>query len=158
MKSYLRQRSVEFKDVFIREPKLIWRYYRPFFIKIIGEGKNILMVDGKVGHGGMFDRLKGIISVYAISKVQGREFRIHFDYPFQLEKYLQPNRYDWRINPEVICYSFPSSRPLFLYGECYSPRRLFKRRKCESHFYFGYNILEDINRKYQTSFDWGELY
>ena len=116
------------------------------------------MVDGRVGHGGMFDRLKGIVSVYAISKAQQRDFRIHFTYPFQLEKYLEPNEYDWRIDAADICRHYPAARPLFLYGECYAPRRLFKQRKCESHFYFGYNILDKVNVRYGTSFEWGQLY
>lgn len=150
---------IQLYDSLVREPKLICKYYRPFFLgKKENEGLNIFMVDGRVGHGGMFDRLKGAISVYAISKVHQKDFRIHFTYPFELQKYLEPNSYDWRISSEHVIYSFPHSRPLFLYGECYEPRRLFKKRKCESHFYYGYNSLDKINASYGTSFDWGELY
>ena len=148
---------VQLNDVFIREPQLIWRYYRPF-ASTSKSKRNVFMVDGRVGHGGMFDRLKGIISVYAISKAQQKDFRIHFSYPFELEKYLEPNEYDWRIDAKTINYHFPSARPLFLYGECYSPRRLFKLRNGEAHFYFGYNILDEVNARYGTNFEWGQLY
>ena len=148
---------VQMNDVLIREPKLIWRYYRPFSFSS-SLSRNIFMVDGRVGHGGMFDRLKGIISVYAISKAQKKDFRIHFTYPFELEKYLEPNEYDWRIDAKDINYHFPSARPLFLYGECYSPRRLFKQRNGEAHFYFGYNILDEVNARYGTKYEWGQLY
>ena len=148
---------VQLNDVFIREPRLIWRYYRPFSWKK-SESRNIFMVDGRTGHGGMFDRLKGIISVYAISKAQQKDFRIHFIYPFELEKYLEPKEYDWRIDANDINYHYPSTRPLFLYGECYAPRRLFKQRNHESHFYFGYNILDEINARYGTRYEWGQLY
>ena len=116
------------------------------------------MVDGRTSHGGMFDRLKGIISVYAISKAQQKDFRIHFTYPFDLEKYLEPNEYDWHIDANAINYHYPSSRPLFLYGECYAPRRLFKQRDYEAHFYFGYNILNEVNARYGTHYEWGQLY
>ena len=123
-----------------------------------GGYKYIFMVDGKVGHGGMFDRLKGAISVYAISKVQQKDFRIFFDYPFELQKYLEPNSYDWTIEKKDVVYAYPHSRPLFLYGECYAPDRLFKNRKCEAHFYYGYDSLKEINAKYGTDFEWGQLY
>lgn len=116
------------------------------------------MVDGRVGHGGMFDRLKGIISVYAISKAQKKDFRINFIYPFPLTNYLEPNDYDWRISPDNICYHYPAARPLFLYGECYNPKRLFKNRRCEAHFYYGYDSLDVINKRYGTDFEWGQLY
>lgn len=150
---------IQLYDSLVREPKLIYKYYRPFCAgKKENKGRNIFMVDGRVGHGGMFDRLKGAISVYAISKVQEKDFRIYFNFPFELQKYLEPNVYDWRIAPEDIVYSYPHSRPLFLYGECYDPRRLFKNRRCESHFYYGYNSLEQINTRCGTSFDWGTLY
>ena len=120
--------------------------------------KNIFMVDGRVGHGGMFDRLKGAISVYAISKVHQKDFRIHFTYPFELRKYLVPNEYDWTISDHEIVYLYPHSRPLFLYGECYAPQRLFKNRKYEAHYYYGYDSLGKVNSKFGTDFDWGQLY
>lgn len=55
-------------------------------------------------------------------------------------------------------YSYPHSRPLFLYGECYDPKRLFKNRGYEAHFYYGYDSLDVINEKYGTAFEWGDLY
>ena len=108
--------------------------------------------------GGMFDRLKGLISVYAVAKSQKKDFRIHWTYPFSLEKYLVPNHYDWRVEEASIVYHYPQSRPLFLYGECYAPRRLMKNRHQESHFYYGYNSLKEINKKFSTHYDWGTLY
>lgn len=157
----IRQYLVRMLDVLWREPKMICRCYlngNTCCGRITGSPKNIFIVDGRVGHGGMFDRLKGAISVYAISKIHQKDFRIHFNYPFELQKYLEPNESDWRINESEIQYSFPHSRPLFLYGECYAPQRLFKNRKCEAHYYYGYDSLSKINSKFGTDFDWGQLY
>lgn len=157
----IRQYLVRLLDVLWREPNMIGKYYlngNTCKGQEHGSPKNVLMVDGRVGHGGMFDRLKGAISVYAISKIHQKDFRIHFTYPFELQKYLEPNEYDWRIESDEIVYSYPHSRPLFLYGECFDPKRLFKNRKCESHFYYGYDSLDAINEKYGTSFEWGQLY
>lgn len=156
-----RQFIVRMLDVLWREPKMVCRYYLNSDTckeKDSCSHKNIFMVDGRVGHGGMFDRLKGAISVYAISKIHQKDFRIHFSYPFELQKYLEPNKYDWRIDKGDIQYSFPHSRPLFLYGECYAPQRLFKNRKCEAHFYYGYDSLDIINVRYGTNYEWGQLY
>lgn len=173
----MRQFFVRLLDVLWREPWMIWKYYNvnvrsatigdAFKAKRrkndnnnenFGGNKYILMVDGKVGHGGMFDRLKGAISVYAVSKVQQKDFRIFFDYPFELQKYLEPNSYDWTIEKNDVVYVYPHSRPLFLYGECYAPNRLFKNRSCEAHFYYGYDSLNVINERYGTDFEWGQLY
>ena len=144
-------------DIVWREPKMIFKYYLHHPPKTTNI-KNVFMVDGKVGHGGMFDRLKGAISVYAISKIQQKEFKIYFNYPFELQKYLEPNNYNWLINKEDVVYSYPHSRPLFLYGECYDPKRLFKKRNREAHFYYGYDSLDKINEHYGTAFEWGQLY
>lgn len=157
----IRQYFVRLLDVLWREPKMICRYYlngNTCSGRNTGSPQKIFMVDGRVCHGGMFDRLKGAISVYAISKVQHNDFRIHFTYPFDLRKYLEPNKYDWRIDIHEIVYSYPHSRPLLLYGECYAPQRLFKNRKCEAHYYYGYNSLDVINARYGTNYEWGQLY
>lgn len=154
----MRNFLVQLYDIVVREPNLIFKYYLFKNNKTGDKNRNLFMADGRTTHGGMFDRLKGLISIYAISKVQQRGFKIHFSHPFRLEDYLLPNEYDWLVSGEDICYSFPKSRPLFLYGECYSPRRLMKERNCESHFYYGYNSLADINKRYHTLYEWGQLY
>ena len=153
----MRQYLVKLLDIFWREPRMIAKYYLQRTAKPKSP-KNIFMVDGKVGHGGMFDRLKGAISVYAISKVHKRDFRIYFDYPFELQKYIAPNVHNWLIDKDEVVYSYPHSRPLFLYGECYNPVRLFKKRSIEAHFYYGYDSLDKINAKYGTTYEWGQLY
>lgn len=147
-------------DILIREPRLIFRYYLPLkFVKPANINNSyIFMADGRIPHGGMFDRLKGIISIYAIAKSQNKNFKINFTSPFELSKYLQPNNYDWIIEKNSILYSFPISRPLFLYGECYYPHRVMKKRNKESHFYFGYDILKNVNFRYKKEYEWGTLY
>lgn len=156
----MRNYFTQLVDSFYREPKLIWKYYRPFSgFGNKGTNRYIFMADGKFLHGGMFDRLKGIISIYALSKAQGKGFKIHFVHPFSLENYLIPNTYNWKIeNNNPINYHYPNSRPIFGYGECYEPSRILKKRKGEVHFYYGYNSLTEINQEYGTSFDWSQLY
>ena len=118
----------------------------------------LFRVDGRVGHGGMFDRLKGLISVYAVAKAQGKPFRILFTYPFRLETYLEPRDYDWRLREGELSERFPKARPVFAYGECYNPVRIMKKRRRQTHFYYGYNSLDKINEHFGTDYDWGRLY
>ena len=63
--------------------------------------------------GGLSDRLRGIVSVYAECKRQGRPFRIVFE-PLHLEDYLAPNKYDWRIGEDEIDWDLAKSYPCVL--------------------------------------------
>lgn len=147
-------------DVCHREPKMIWRYYRPFKL-FRGKGessKYIFMVDDKVTHGGMFDCLKGIISIYAISKELHKDFRIHFVSPFELSDYLMPNEYDWDISDEDITYNYNVSMPIIAFGEYADPHRLLKNRRNECHFYYGYDSLNEINAHFHSNYMWNGLY
>lgn len=149
---------VRIYDILVREPRMIWHHYRPCSFCVKREDIYIFMVDGVIPHGGMFDRLKGMITIYAIAKKQGKKFKLHFTYPFRLEEYLEPNTYDWRIADEEIYYSYPVSRPVIAYGEIDNPSRLLKNRHQETHFYYGYNSLEEVNKYYNTDYEWGNLY
>lgn len=157
-KNILTQYLTELKDIVYRETKLIWKYYRPFSFGKQHDSRNIYVADGKIPLGGMFDRLKGIITVYAMSKSMDKEFKIHFIHPFQLQTYLEPNIYDWRIDSKDVVYSYPKSKPIFAFGEYTNPLRLFKQRKGETHILYGYDSLDKVNDYYGTNYDWGELY
>lgn len=146
------------KDVFWREPKFISKYYTLKSSKSSTNDDLVFMADGRLAHGGLFDRMKGIITIYAVSLVQRKKFMINFSEPFLLEDYLVPNKYDWRLDQERITHSFPDSRPVIAYGEIVDVRRLLKNRKCQTHYYYGTNLLNVINKKYGKDFEWGVLY
>lgn len=63
--------------------------------------------------GGLSDRLRGIVSIYAECKKQGLPFRIVFE-PLHLEDYLLPNKYDWRIKDEEISWDTKQVYPCVL--------------------------------------------
>lgn len=73
----------------------------------------ICMFDGRMHHGGLADRLRGIVSTYYVCKQKGYDFRIHFVHPFCLEDYLVPNKVDWRIKEEEISYHQKDAAPMF---------------------------------------------
>lgn len=60
--------------------------------------------DGLLRSGGLTDRLKGICTLYTFAKTHNYDFKIFFVHPFQLEKYLLPNTYDWSIEESSIIY------------------------------------------------------
>jgi hypothetical protein len=58
--------------------------------------------NGEHHTGGLTDRLKGICTLYQFSKKHNIPYKLFFVNPFDLTKYLIPNRYDWTIREEQI--------------------------------------------------------
>lgn len=159
LKDKLHDLGILCKDIVLRDWMLSLKEYRPFLFKFRKNPRYIFMIDGKRNHGGMFDRLKGLVSIYAVAKAQDVDFKVLFIWPFHLDKYLEPNKYDWVISKkDIIKYRYPASRPVIAYGETNHPYRLMKKRKGETHFYYGFDILDKINQKYNKKYKWGELY
>lgn len=71
------------------------------------------MVDGKMQHGGLSDRLRGIVSVYAVCKSMPLVFKVCFNSPFKLSDFLMPNKVDWRMDESQLCYNSEDAFPLF---------------------------------------------
>ncbi|MCH5172277.1 MAG: hypothetical protein J1F31_05580 [Erysipelotrichales bacterium] len=71
-----------------------------FFLKrgIIKDRKIIFVCDGSKNHGGLADRLRGLLTIYFYSKKNVIPFFIYWDSPFKLESFIWPNTFDWRIN------------------------------------------------------------
>ena len=123
----------------------------------------IAMVDGEAYHGGMCDRFKGIITLYAYCKYQNLPFRIRYTYPFRLEDYLSPAVYDWTLREREYTDNPLYSRVLYMRGEHMATRLLqLKITSRQIHFYSNRDCLEPINAAYaqggRRAFDWGELY
>ena len=117
----------------------------------------VAMVDGKQYHGGMCDRFKGMVSLYAYCKQRGIEFRILYNYPFDLSEYLVPSSYDWRLKEGEFSGCFRDCRIIYLRGE--SGHRLARlRTKKQIHFYGNMDILDVLNKDRGTSYRWGELF
>lgn len=61
--------------------------------------------EGLFHTGGISDRLKGICTLYMYAKNHNYIFKVHFIFPFKLEKYLLPNHYDWCVDEDYISYN-----------------------------------------------------
>lgn len=73
----------------------------------------VYMIDGRTKHGGLADRLRGIISTYDVCRSLGYDFRIHFVHPFRLDDFLVPNKVDWSIREEELCYNSEDSSVVY---------------------------------------------
>ncbi|MEL1252670.1 hypothetical protein AAEO57_02680 [Flavobacterium sp. DGU38] len=95
---------------------ILFNYYirRISFFSKQEKRQIIICFDGKVPHGGLVDRLKGIISFYEVSKLIHSDFKILFDHPFELESFLIPNKIDWKINKTEIRYNVFSTKIFYL--------------------------------------------
>lgn len=146
----------------LRELQLLAKNYKIGLKK--GHNSTIIAVfDGKVSHGGLVDRLKGIISLYEYSQLNNLDFRIYFKSPFNLEDYFQENSVRWNIN--TLDRIFPSSKPIFLINEFNLSRLikpLSKNGEKEFHIYCNIDYLkqlyptytqEQINRHWGTRFN-----
>lgn len=124
----------------------------------------VVMVDGESFHGGMCDRFKGIISLYAYCKYRGIPFRIRYTYPFHLEDYLSPAIYDWTLKEGEYTANPLFCRILYMRGEHLARRLLRLKTKKQVHFYTNRDLLAPINAVYaeekegKKPLKWGELY
>lgn len=88
----------------------------------------IFMVDGKIIHGGLSDRLRAMTSLYKFAIDNNYRYKIFHKYPFPLDNYLSPNKYDWRISEDEISYSSVDSVPVYLDDLGYYGSQMFFKR------------------------------
>lgn len=94
----------------------------------------VVMIDGKLPHGGLTDRFRNILSIYSYCKSNNIPFKVYYHYPCDLESILEPNEYDWRIKSSRLSHHFLDSKELILYVNPYNlPDAEFKRKNNEEH-------------------------
>ncbi|MBR1808347.1 MAG: hypothetical protein IJ776_03060 [Paludibacteraceae bacterium] len=124
-----------------------------------GKGNAVVaMIDGRSFHGGLTDRWKGIVSLYALCKVFCRDFRIHYTYPFQLTMFQQPNCYDWRIDNSELSRNIRSVDMLRLTGDPSLGRVMHLPQNKQIHCYANRDWIPVINTTFGTSYEWGQLF
>lgn len=110
----------------------------------------VLMIDGRTIHGGMSDRLRGILASWYYCKTTGKNFKINWTFPYRLTDYLIPNLdvTDWRISDNEICYNPKYSDFKFINGytnfdndEC-NMAKFLKSEKPQIHLYCSNTIIQ----------------
>lgn len=97
-----------------KESVLFFHYLNYFSFKPFGSKTIIVCFDGLFPHGGLVDRLKGIVSFYQIAQKLGYDFKILFDSPFPLATFLEPNEVDWEIKSKDFKWHPTKSKCLYL--------------------------------------------
>lgn len=98
----------------VLEDEIYSQYYNESNVPQTKKKQIVFLVDGRTIHGGLADRFKGIISTYAYCKQHEIDFRLEYHYPFQLSDYFLPNKVDWRISEDEICYNPRYARPILV--------------------------------------------
>lgn len=97
--------------------KLVLHYAKYFSFKQPKTKQIVVCFDGLVPHGGLVDRLKGIISCYQIANELGYDFKILFDNPFKLTDFLEPNTMDWTCKRSEIIWHPLKTKLLYLVND-----------------------------------------
>ena len=128
---------------------LIYKFYIP---KVTNKSFNnkpriIICCDGIFPHGGLIDRLKGIVSFYEVAIKLDYDFFIYFDNPFELTSFLIPNKVNWIISKKDINYNPRTSSILYLMDNFdLNPVELVKSKKSKNIIvYSNVDYLEKIN-------------
>ena len=116
----------------------------------------VVMIDGRYTHGGLTDRMRGILATYKWAKNRGYEFKINWVFPYRLEQYLKPNKISWQIMPCELSYNTSEALPICIYdyGQPFQ-YRIFNRlmdkfvddTKKQYHVYSNINGVEHEFRK-----------
>ncbi|MES2863892.1 MAG: hypothetical protein V4666_07220 [Bacteroidota bacterium] len=108
----------------------------------------IICFDGVVSHGGLLDRLKGVISFYEVAKKKNIDFKIHFNHPFHLSDFLEANEVNWQI--EKINFNPLQDEILYLMNEFHiNPLELIHSTNKKNYFvYCNIDYLKIINSEF----------
>lgn len=92
---------------------------RALYTKVVTESclhpkRVVVMANEMVHNGGLGDRLHGFISIYIFCQEEGLDFKINFCDPFRLHDYLEPNEYEWDIDPQDIIYDLNVAEPVHM--------------------------------------------
>lgn len=137
-------RFSKYKDIVNNRKAYIHRYIWPL---PLFRQEMVVMVDGKMSHGGLTDRFRNILSVYDYCKHHELPFKIYYVYPCDLRLILTPSSYDWIINANELSHHFADSKELTLYVkpiETYPDEERFTAENNLTHT----AILDNAIRKY----------
>ncbi|WP_397362231.1 hypothetical protein [Olleya sp. R77988] len=120
--------------------KLVFNYAKYFTLKQPKQKLIVVCFDGLFPHGGLVDRLKGIVSFYQVAQELGYDFKVLFDNPFDLTMVLEPNQVDWQINRDQLKWHPTKSKFLYLVNNFNTnPLQIIKQSKAQT-FYVYANI------------------
>lgn len=109
----------------------------------IGAGRELVfMADGRMRHGGLSDRLCGIVSAYNYAKQNNLRFKIYFVCPYRLQDILLPASFNWIVNEDELSHNIDEAVPVYISNqlkykdvEKYFHDKLRKQHEKQIHLY-----------------------
>ena len=120
-----------------------FRYFKIGKCKTCDKEERVLyfVIDPKLEHPGLTDRLKVITCIYYIAKINGFQFKLVFEEPFKLSDYLDCNKVNWIGEISDISFLYPSSKMYAYNGMAKIPHLNPSVKQYICYYYTGKNIL-----------------
>ena len=143
---------------------MFFYYLKYFSLKQPKKKQIIVCFDGLFPHGGLVDRLKGMVSLYQVAKELEYDFKIVFDNPFQLSSFLEPNHVQWGLQSKQVTWHPTKTKLLYLINNFKAnPLQIIKKSKAHQ-FYVYANIdyskstfpelvIENVESKWREDFN-----
>ena len=114
----------------------------------------IFMADGKWMHGGLTDRLRGMVSAYKFAIEHNLDFKIYHTSPFLLQEILEPNKVNWIIDEKQISKNCSVAKPVLLYREDFNNDSALERQLDKTHEQFHlYSCVDTLGEKFAEYFN-----
>lgn len=95
--------------------KRLQKYYNPREKRAENDPSWVIyMADGKMLHGGLSDRLCGLVSTYCYCMEHQLDFKVYFCSPYDLDYFLLPHKYNWRVKTQDISYNSNDAAPVYI--------------------------------------------
>lgn len=130
------------------------------------EGKEntvVFVLDKNMPHPGLVDRIKAIVCVYYIAKVNQLDFLLYSNLPLKLEDYLEPisSENDWRNRENLVSWNKKQVK-LFEYRPFKKVPSLYggigpRNKQYHCWYYSGHNILQE-NHIENWEQIWSDMY
>lgn len=136
-----------------------FRYFKIGKCKTCDKEERVLyfVIDPKLEHPGLTDRLKVITCIYYIAKINGFQFKLVFEEPFKLSDYLDCNKVNWIGEISDISFLYPSSKMYAYNGMAKIPHLNPSVKQYICYYYTGKNILE-YNQKENWQKIWADCF
>ena len=123
-------------ETYFLSPKIFHSNYRPDSRVIV------VTFDDRRKHEGLADNLRAIVSIYRFCRLNNICFKVYYDSPFTLQRYLEPNEYNWLCD-KSMAYSDIQSKDYI----CLSYRDFFGLNSDSIQKYFLNSIVhtKDLN-------------
>ena len=133
--------------LFIRSLQFYLQNYKLFTSPLKGTSSVIVMLDNKIMHGGLVDRLKGIVSGAMIAEELNLDFKILVDdNTFNLFEFLVPVKQQIVAKKSDVSFNYFSSKPILMYNLFkLNKENILRRFKNRKQFHL-YNNMDVTNR------------